>query len=120
MNANRLAEDLNRRGLAGVSFIPRSFTPISSKFQGEICYGIEVIVTDRERCEPVGVGLAIAAGLQHLHSKEWDTRSLHRLLGNRSVVEGIRDGTLVGAEDARVREGLSDFLVRKSQYQLYP
>lgn len=120
LNAIPLAEELNRQGLAGVSFIPRSFTPISSKFQGEICHGIEIIVTDREGCEPVGVGLAIATALQRLHSREWDTRSLHRLLGNRAVVEGVRDGTLVSAEDTRVREGLSDFLVRKSQYQLYP
>lgn len=115
-----LAEELNRRGLAGVAFVPRSFTPTGSKFQGEVCHGVEVLVTDRKRCEPVGVGLAIAAALRRLHRSEWETRSLHRLLGNRAVVDGILDGSIVSAEDPRVREGVREFLNRKAQFQLYP
>ena len=120
MDSQSLARELNRQGLEGVVFVPRSFTPSGSKFQGELCHGVEVIVTDRNRCEPVGIGLAIAATLQRLHEKEWETRSLARLLGCRAVVEGIRDGSLVSADDSRVREGLSDFLTRKAQNQLYP
>jgi uncharacterized protein YbbC (DUF1343 family) len=115
-----LAQELNRQGLGGVAFIPRSFTPNGSKFQGELCHGVEVIVTDRARCEPVGIGIAIAAALRRLHESEWETRSLYRLLGSRAVVEGIRDGSLVHADDPRVREGVSDFLTRRAQYFLYP
>lgn len=115
-----LAQELNRQGLGGVAFIPRSFTPNGSKFQGELCHGVEVIVTDRARCEPVGIGIAIAAALRRLHESEWETRSLYRLLGSRAVVEGIRNGSLVHADDPRVREGVSDFLTRRAQYFLYP
>jgi uncharacterized protein YbbC (DUF1343 family) len=120
IDAIALSRELNRQNLPGVQFIPRSFSPTGSKYQGEICHGIEVIVTDRSRCEPVGVGIAIAVALRRLHEKDWDTRSLHRLLGNRAVVEGIRDGSLVSAADLRMRNGLSDFLIRKVQYQLNP
>ena len=119
INAAAMAVDLNRQGIAGAAFIPRSFTPTGSKFAGTLCHGIEVIATDRERCDPVEVGLAIARSLQRLHGEDWDIRALHRLLGNRAVVEGIRDGSLLSAQDPRVREGLSDFVDRKSRYQLY-
>jgi len=120
IDSRALAEELNRQQLAGVGFIPRTFTPSGSKFQGQLCQGIEVIVTDRDRCEPVGVGIAIAVALRKLHGDDWETKSLHRLLGNRAVVDGILDQSLLSGEDSRMRQGLSDFLNRKTQYQLYP
>jgi uncharacterized protein YbbC (DUF1343 family) len=120
INSRVLAEELNRQQLAGVVFIPRSFTPTGSKYQGQLCQGVEVIVTDRERCEPVGVGIAIAIALRKLHENDWETKSLHRLLGNRAVVDGILDKSLFSGDDPRMRDGLSEFLSRKAQYQLYP
>src|SRR5438094_8773840 len=59
-----LADALNRRGLTGVRFYSVSFTPApGAKFGGEVCHGVFMIVTDRERLHPVRLGLEIASAL---------------------------------------------------------
>jgi uncharacterized protein YbbC (DUF1343 family)/CubicO group peptidase (beta-lactamase class C family) len=120
IDAVRVANELNQMRLVGVTFVPRSFTPDASKFAGERCQGIEVLVTDRKHCEPVGVGIAIALTLQRVHGDIWDTRSLHRLLGSQAVADAIRDGSLAPAGDSRLTEGLDAYARRKSLYHLYP
>jgi uncharacterized protein YbbC (DUF1343 family) len=116
----RLAQELNHYRLPGVSFVPRTMIPSNSKFAGATCHGVEVIVTDRSRCNPVHVGLAIAISLRRLHPEEWDTRSLPRLLGNQAVFDAIVADDLTVAEDSRVHAGVQEFLTRRARYLLYP
>ncbi|HKP11814.1 MAG TPA: exo-beta-N-acetylmuramidase NamZ domain-containing protein, partial [Blastocatellia bacterium] len=56
----QLSDALNRAGLAGVRFVPVRFTPKSSKFAGESCGGVNIVLTDRGSFRPVTVGLEIA------------------------------------------------------------
>ena len=49
----RLAEALNARRLPGVRVYPTTFTPSSSKYAGELCRGVFLIVTDRD-AHPAG------------------------------------------------------------------
>ena len=58
----RLAAELNRRNLPGVRFYPISFTPTSSRFANELCHGVFIIVTDRDRLRPVRVGARSGVG----------------------------------------------------------
>src|SRR5262245_15260319 len=41
----RLAEELNRAGLGGCRFVPVRFTPKSSKFSGQECGGVNIVIT---------------------------------------------------------------------------
>ncbi|MCC7123220.1 MAG: DUF1343 domain-containing protein, partial [Acidobacteria bacterium] len=43
----RLADTLNARRLPGVRFYPIAFTPTTSKYEGERCQGVFIVVTDR-------------------------------------------------------------------------
>src|SRR5262245_35759074 len=45
IDGRKLSEALNRAGLAGVRFVPVVFTPTSSKFAGEECGGVNIVVT---------------------------------------------------------------------------
>ena len=47
-----LARALNEAQLPGVRFVPLRFTPESSKFAGEECGGINILVTDRGALRP--------------------------------------------------------------------
>jgi uncharacterized protein YbbC (DUF1343 family) len=49
----QLAAALNARDLAGVRFYPVSFTPQSSKFAGERCQGVFILLIDRQTFQPV-------------------------------------------------------------------
>ncbi|HVF89499.1 MAG TPA: exo-beta-N-acetylmuramidase NamZ domain-containing protein, partial [Blastocatellia bacterium] len=60
INEMKLGEALNRAGLAGVRFVPVRFTPRQSRFTGEECGGVNIIVTDRNSFRPVATGLEIA------------------------------------------------------------
>jgi len=88
----RLATMLNARNLPGIRFYPVSFTPLSNKFANTICYGVFMIVTDRDALLPVRVGIEIAAALIRLNPSQFDPGETWRLLGSRSLVERLRAG----------------------------
>lgn len=59
LNGKEYAEALNAAKLPGVRFRPLYFTPAFSKFQGQLCGGVQVHVTDPETIDPVVVGLTM-------------------------------------------------------------
>lgn len=119
LNATEVASDLNGQGLAGVRFVPMRFTPESSKFAGEICQGINVIVVDRERFRPVTVGLAIAVTLRRLHPQDWETKGYDRLLIDKAVHDAVSNGEgLTGVTDV-YQEELRGFEARRAKFLLY-
>ena len=60
INGRRLAHLLNEENLPGVRFVPIRFTPIASKHVGEVCGGVNILVTHRDVFHPVSAGFAIA------------------------------------------------------------
>ncbi len=55
-----LAEALNAEGLPGIRFVPIRFTPEASKFAGEECGGVRLVLIDREALRPLDVGMTLA------------------------------------------------------------
>jgi uncharacterized protein YbbC (DUF1343 family) len=92
VDGRRLAETLNARNLPGIRFYPVAFTPTSSKYAGEACQGVFLIVTDRAALRPVRVGLEIAAALWKLHGDRYRMENTDRLLGSRESLERVRAG----------------------------
>lgn len=113
------ASALNGLDLPGVVFVPVRFTPEASKFAGERCGGVNVIVTDRARFEPVRTGLEIALALQRGYRGTWEIEAYQRLLVSAATLEGIRAGRPFEELQARWRGELEDFLRRRAAYLLY-
>ena len=88
----RLADTLNVRVIPGIRFYPVGFTPSSSKYAGERCQGVSMVVTDRDALQPVRVGLEIAAALFRLYPQDYDLNGAARLLGSRAAVARVRAG----------------------------
>lgn len=61
------AKELNALGLDGVVFRPASFTPSTSKFSGQTCYGVQVHVTDRKIFDAVKTGWAMLDVVRDLY-----------------------------------------------------
>lgn len=59
LDGHALAEELNARQLDGARFRPMVFTPTASKHANQVCYGIQVHVTDRDAFRPVITGLYV-------------------------------------------------------------
>ncbi|MEM1335148.1 MAG: DUF1343 domain-containing protein, partial [Actinomycetota bacterium] len=115
-----LAGALNAADTPGVRFVPRWFTPESSKFAGERCGGIDVIVTDPAGLNAVEVGLTIAATLRGLYPDAWETDRYTRLMINRSVHEALVEGASAEVLHRLARSGLDDFRRRRAAVLLYP
>ena len=69
-----------RRTPPECGFCRATSRPRSSKFAGERCGGIDVILTDPDGLNAVDVGLTIAATLRRLYPDAWETKRFDRLL----------------------------------------
>ena len=115
----RLAEALNGAGLAGARFVPIRFTPKSSKFAGEECGGINIIVTDRAAFRPVVTGIEIAYQLHKAYPAVWEVDDYLRLLVSRSTLQALKDGKAPHEIIAVWQAGLVEFRRRREAYLLY-
>ncbi|HWR42917.1 DUF1343 domain-containing protein [Sporomusa sp.] len=61
IQADELARQMNATGLPGVVFRPVYFTPrqVDVKYQGRLCGGVQIHVTDRQAFRPVRTGLTL-------------------------------------------------------------
>ncbi len=119
IDGQQLAGVLNDAGLPGVRFVPLRFTPRASKFSGETCGGVNIIVTDRAAFEPLLAGWEIARQLALLYPETWELSRYQRLLGDEQVLSKIRAGATAAEIRASYQAELSAFLQRRAKYLLY-
>jgi uncharacterized protein YbbC (DUF1343 family) len=119
IDETQFAAYLNARRLPGVRFVPMSFTPDSSRYAHQLCHGVYLIVTNRDRLDSPELGIEVASALQHLYPQHWDSSAMHGLAGNQTVVDQIRSG-----EDPRRiaqdwRDSLQSFELQRQPALLY-
>jgi uncharacterized protein YbbC (DUF1343 family) len=119
LDGRRLAAVLRSQSIAGVTFVPIEFTPASSKFAGEKCGGVNIIITDRRQCQPLRVGFEIAAALRRLYPEAWEAKGYMRLLGNRRTLEALLAGKSAEEMKAVAEDGVQKFMQRRSRVLLY-
>jgi uncharacterized protein YbbC (DUF1343 family) len=120
LDGDLLARELNALKLPGVDFSPLQFTPDASRFAGELCQGVAIRITDRERFEPVRAGLAIALQLRQHFPAQWEIDSYDRLLVNAAVLQAVRDGRSYEETERIFAPGLEEFKRRRALYLIYP
>jgi uncharacterized protein YbbC (DUF1343 family)/CubicO group peptidase (beta-lactamase class C family) len=88
----RLADALNARQIPGVRFYPVTFTPSSSKFAGEECRGVFIVITDRAALRPVRVGVELASALVKLFPGKFEVDLAARLFGSTAGLDRLKAG----------------------------
>ena len=119
IDARRFAAHLNKAGLPGVRFVPVRFRPASAMFADEECNGVNIIVTERSRFQPVSTGLQLMCSLKALHSEQWDRKDLNGLLSSRKTMDAIEAGCSVSEMEAIWAEELAHFLNRRRRFLRY-
>jgi uncharacterized protein YbbC (DUF1343 family)/CubicO group peptidase (beta-lactamase class C family) len=119
LDGQKLSETLNRAGLAGVRFVPVRFTPKSSKFSGEQCGGVNIVVTDRGAFRPVATGIEIAYHLNRLYPGTWKGDDYLRLIVNRAAHAALMEGKTASEIAAAWQAGLAEFARIRLKYLLY-
>jgi uncharacterized protein YbbC (DUF1343 family) len=122
LTSKTLATRLNRLNLPGLQFTPTSFTPTASKHAGQQCYGVRLIVTDRNRLEPFWTGVLIVDEVYRTAPDKFTWRQAHfdRLCGTAAIRRAITAGTPLAPLKATWQAQCEAFRKLRRQYLLYP
>ena len=119
VDAKELAGYLNEREIAGVRFVPTSFTPSSGPHARQQCAGVSVIITNRDMLDAPEMGLEIAAALHKFYPFGFDTSHINQLLVNQAAFKAL----LAGEDPHRIAEDWQDkldqFVETRAKYLLY-
>lgn len=119
IEAEALVRHLRGRKLPAVEFEPISFRPASSRFKGEVCHGVSLILKDRDRLDAVRLGIEILCALQRLYPGRFEIDKALGLVGSRAVLQAIKDAQDPEAIAASWQPPLDEFLKRREPYLLY-
>lgn len=103
-----LADDLNRRRLPGVAFVPTYFRPQFQKHAGAVCGGVEIVVTGDPARDPRAVPAAFRLGVEVLFALR--RAAGDRFAWRREPYEFVADRPAVDllAGDATLRHAVDD------------
>ncbi|MHB8956107.1 MAG: exo-beta-N-acetylmuramidase NamZ domain-containing protein [Pirellulaceae bacterium] len=119
LDGRQLAAELNAASVPGARFVPVEFTPDASKFAGEACRGVNVIITDWSQFDPLWTGLAVASRLRGLFPEQWDVAAYDRLLLDQATSQAVVDGKTPVEIMAVYHEELEQFKQRRTKWLLY-
>jgi len=119
IKSRELAAYLNGRGIAGVRFVPVTFTPAASAHNGVKCEGVNVVLTERNALDAPELGIELAAALRKLYPADFKMERMADLLVNQAAYEGL----VAGKDPRRIaqdwQEELEKFEVLRKKYLIY-
>ncbi len=115
----KLAYELNQAGLPGVRFLPVRFTPADSVFKGQSCSGVNIVLTDRDHCNVVDVGIMMGKVLNRLYPEQFHVDKMNVLMGNTETLEAIKADKPLAEIRKLWAEDLDKFKERRAKYLLY-
>ena len=130
IRSRQYADHCNSLNLPGVYFRPAYFQPTFNKWAGEICGGVQVHVTDRDRFEPYLAGIAAVAGVRALYPElfkwrdppyeyEFEKRPIEILCGCREIPDMIDSGVPLDQIRESWQNDVDTFRRRRKPYLLY-
>ena len=119
IKSKEFAAYLNGRAITGLRFVPVTFTPTSAVYSGQVCHGVNLVVTDRNGFDAPELGIELAAALHKLYPADWKIERMHELLANQNVYEALA----AGQDPRRIaqdwQEGLEKFQKVREKYLIY-
>jgi uncharacterized protein YbbC (DUF1343 family)/CubicO group peptidase (beta-lactamase class C family) len=119
MKGRELASYLNARGIAGVRFVPVTFTPTASNYAGQKCEGVNLVLTERNALDGPELGIELAAALRKLYPADFKLERMTELLVNQAAYDGLG----AGKDPRRIaqdwQEELEKFELVRKKYLIY-
>jgi uncharacterized protein YbbC (DUF1343 family)/CubicO group peptidase (beta-lactamase class C family) len=115
----KLAEELNQAGLPGIRFVPVQFTPTYSVHKDKLCRGVYMLLTDRDACNVVDVGLQIAKTVYRLYPADFNPDKMEHLLLHPPTLEAVKADKSLQEIRATWQSDLDAFQKRRAKYLLY-
>lgn len=128
LDGNALAAELNAQHMKGVTFRPMSFTPRYGGFEGQVCHGVQIHVTDFERVSPATVSRELMEAINAVAPEQaifgdidlaGEPSLFLKALGDRGMAQALRDGESLEPQLKRVEAERDGFIKRRKQYLIY-
>jgi len=119
VHARELAAYLNARQIGGVRFIPVGFTPTTTKYAGQRCEGVNIVVLDRTMLDAPELGIELASALHKLYPAQYQMDRLPQLLANQAAFDGLLRGDDPRVIAAGWSRALEDFRRLRDRYLIY-
>jgi uncharacterized protein YbbC (DUF1343 family) len=120
IKSREFAAFLNSRLIAGVRFVPVSFTPKSGPNANQLCGGVNIVLLDRYTLDAPQMGLELAAALHKFYPNDFQIQKMLKILANQETMDALLAGRDVRWITAVWREHLEqEFLPIREKYLLY-
>ena len=120
INAYDFVNSLNKYNLPGVNFTPIKFFPEEHKYSNELCEGIYITITDREKLEPVKLGFIIIITLYKMYPQEFDIDKLWHITRSKALIDLIKNDSSITELINSWQNNLDMFIKKRSKYLFYP
>jgi len=114
-----LARRLNADAVPGVAFVAIRFTPDASKFAGQSCGGVRIIITDLEAFRALPLGLALACALRAQHRDDWQVEAYRKLLLDDATHAAVAAGRPWREVLAGCADEVEAFRTRRQEFLRY-
>ena len=129
LDGRRLARALARRDLPGVTFRAAAFQPAFHKYEGQLCHGVQLHVTDPARFKPFATYLAVIVEARRQsrlfrwrrppYEFERTRLPIDLLCGGDGIRRAIERGVPLGRLERSWRRELTRFARARRRYLLY-
>jgi uncharacterized protein YbbC (DUF1343 family) len=107
------------RQIPGVRFVPISFTPTASNFAGQLCHGVNLVLTDREVLDSPELGIELASALAKLHPQQFHMEKMLDILANQNVYDELVHSVDPHRIALNWQDDLQRFLQVRGKYLIY-
>lgn len=117
IDSKKLSDVMNAAHLSGVTFSRAFFTPMFGKWQGEVCEGIQLNITDRNAYNPHKAGVYLLAALREYKEFEWRENGICLRYGRDSLAqaESFNPAEIITGE----AEGIKNYIESVEKYLIY-
>jgi len=121
INSEKLKKNLKDRNIEGCVFRSHDFIPTFHKYQGELCYGMQIHITDIDNFRPVATALEIFAAIIETsepdslrfkmppYEYEYNLMPFDILSGDSGMRESLISGTNTAIEKQRWAHEIEEF-----------
>jgi len=129
IDAKALTQALTTLQLPGLAFEAVHFTPTDTLYRGPKtnlklrntpCNGVRIIITDRNKCRSIDLGIHVILELEKLYPESFKLSSIERFLGDQKTFDLISSGKSITEIYSSFSKELEAFNKRRIQYLLYP
>lgn len=119
INARELAQYLNARQIPGVRFVPLNFTPEASNFKGQLCHGVNLMLTERDFLDSPELGIELASALYTLYPQQFHMEKMLDILASKSVYDALTRGEDPRRVAVNWADALHNFEQVRQRYLIY-